>query len=47
MAVFVDYPTKWPEAFAIQDQKVDTVAKPFEHIICRYGIPEELLLMGV
>ena len=40
----MDYLTKWPEAFAIPDQKMETVAKLFvEKIICRHGIPEELL----
>ena len=44
VAVFMDYLTKWPEAFAIQDQKADTIARLFvEQIICRHGIPEELL----
>ena len=44
MAVFVDYFTKWPEAFAIPDQKAETIAKLFtEQIVCRHGIPKELL----
>ena len=44
VAVFMDYLTKWPEAFAIPDQKAETIAKLFvEQIICRHGIPEELL----
>ena len=44
VAVFMDYLTKWPEAFAIPDQKAETIAKLFvDHIICRHGIPEELL----
>ena len=43
-AVFMDYFTKWPEAFAIPDQKATTIAKLFvEQIICRHGVPEELL----
>ncbi len=44
VAVFMDYLTKWPEAFAILDQKAETIAKLFvESIVCRHGIPEELL----
>ena len=44
VAVFMDYFTKWPEAFAIPDQKAETIAKLFtEQIVCRHGIPEELL----
>ena len=44
VAVFMDYLTKWPEAFAIPDQKAETIAKLFvENIVCRHGIPEELL----
>ena len=41
VAVFMDYLTKWPEAFAIPDQKAETIAKLFvEQIVCRH---EELL----
>ena len=44
VAVFMDYLTKWPEAFAIPDQKAETIASLFiEHIVCRHGISEELL----
>ena len=44
VAVFMDYMTKWPEAFAIADQTAETIAKLFvEQIVCRHGIPEELL----
>ena len=42
--VAMDYFTKWPEARAIVDIKAETVAKfIYEEIICRHGIPEELL----
>ena len=42
--VFVDYFTKWPEAFAAPDQTAETIARLFvEKIVCRHGIPEELL----
>ena len=44
VVVFMDYLTKWFEAFAIPDQKAETIAKMFvENIVCRHGIPEELL----
>lgn len=40
----MDYLTKWPEAFAIPDQKAETIARLFvDHIVCQHGIPEELL----
>ena len=42
--VFMDYLTKWAEACAMPDQKTDTIARLLvEHVICRHGIPEELL----
>ena len=42
--VFMDYLTKWAEAFAIPDQRSETFARLFvDNIICRHGIPEELL----
>ena len=44
VVVFVDYLTKWPEAFAIPDQRAETIARLLcEQIICRHGIPEQLL----
>ena len=44
VVVFVDYFTKWPEAFALADQKMETVAKLFmKQIVCQHSIPEELL----
>ena len=40
----MDYLTTWSEAFAIPDQKAETIAPLFlEHIVCRHGLPEELL----
>ena len=40
----MDHLTKWPEAFTIPDQKAETIAKLFvKNIVCRHGIPEELL----
>ena len=42
--VFVDYLTKWPEVFAMQDQSALTIARLFvEEIVCRHGVPRELL----
>ena len=42
--IFVDYLTKWPEAFAIPDQTAETIARIFvEEIISRHGVPGKLL----
>ena len=38
--VFMDYFTKWVEAFPMSNQKAITIAK---HIVCRHGIPEQLI----
>ena len=44
VVVFLDYFTKWAEAFAVPDQRAETVAKLFvEQIVCRHGLPDELL----
>lgn len=44
VVVFVDYLTKWPEAFAVPDQKATTIARLLvEEVICLHGIPEQLL----
>ncbi len=42
--VFVDYATRWPEAFATPDMKATTVAELFvREILCRHGAPVCLL----
>ena len=42
--VFIDYLTKWVEAFAVPDQSALTIAKLLvEEIISRHGVPRELL----
>ena len=44
VVVFMDYLTKWVEAFPTPDQQATTIATLLiEHIICRHGVPEELL----
>ena len=44
IVVFLDYLTKWVEAFAVQDQSAETIARLLvEEIICRHGAPQELL----
>jgi len=44
VVVFMDYLTKWPEAYATSDQTAETIARLFvEQIVCRHGIPQELL----
>ena len=40
----VEYTTRWPEAFAVPDEKAITVAKIIcEHIVPRHGVPECLI----
>ena len=40
----LSYLTKWVEAFPTSDQQATTIANLLiEHIICRHGVPEELL----
>ena len=42
--VFVDFLTKWPEVFATPDQSALTIACLLvEQVICRHGVPAELL----
>ena len=42
--VFSDYFTRWPEAYAMEDQKAETIAQIFvEKIVYRYGVPKKLL----
>ena len=38
-----DYFTKWPEAYALKDQKAETVARALMDVIARHGIPQVLL----
>ena len=41
---FLDYLTKWVEAFAMPDQRAETIARLFvENVVCRHGVPEQLL----
>lgn len=42
--VFVDYLTKWPEAFPVPDQTAATIARLLiDEIISRHGVPAEVL----
>ena len=42
--VFVDYFTRWPEAFAVRTIDTATFVKCLtDGIVCRYGVPERLL----
>ena len=42
--VFIDYATRWPEAFACKDMKATTVAEIFiREILCRHGAPVKVL----
>ena len=43
--VFLDYLTKWVEAFPVTDQCAETVARLLvEEVICCHGAPERLLI---
>ena len=42
--VFMDYLTKWVEAYATEDQTSETIARLLvDNIVCRHGVPAELL----
>ena len=42
--VFMDYFTKWPEVFAVPNQRTETIARLLvECVISRHGVPELLL----
>ena len=44
VVVFMDYFTKWVEAFAVSDQQAQTIARLLvENIVCRRGVLQELL----
>ncbi len=44
VVVFMDYLTKWVEAFAIPDQTTETIARLLiDGVVCRHGVPQELL----
>ena len=44
IVVFVDYLTKWAEAYAVPDQTSETIARLLvDNVVCRHGVPEELL----
>ena len=41
---YIDYLTKWVEAFPIKDQKAETVARVLvDEVIYHHGAPERLL----
>ncbi|UYV71663.1 K02A2.6-like, partial [Cordylochernes scorpioides] len=43
LLVAMDYFTKWPEVYAIPNQKAATVARVLvDNLICRFGVPLEL-----
>lgn len=44
IVVFMDYLTKWVEAYAVPDQQAPTIARLLvDNVVCRHGVPEELL----
>ena len=44
LVVFLHYLAKWVEAYPVPDQQAETIAHLLvENIVCRHGVPEELL----
>ena len=44
VVVFVEYLTKWVEAYAVEDQTSETLARLLvDRVVCRHGVPAELL----
>ena len=44
VVVFMDYFTKWVEAYVVPDQQAQTIVRLLvENIVCRHGVPQELL----
>ena len=41
--VIQDYLTKWPEVYAVQDRKAETVAKCLLDLIWRHGVPSRII----
>ena len=42
--MFLDYLTKWVEAYPVPDQRTETIAQLLvENIVCRHSMPEEHL----
>ena len=41
--VIQDYLTKWPEVYAVQDRKAETVAKCLQDLIWRHGVPSRII----
>lgn len=43
VVVFLDYLTKWVEAFALPDQTSNSIARLLvDHVISLHGVPKEL-----
>ena len=44
VVVFLDYLTKWVEAFPLPDQTSASIARLLiDHVVCRHGVPKQLL----
>ena len=42
--VFIDYLTKWVEAYTKEDQTSEAIARLLvDNVVCRHGVPGELL----
>ena len=42
--VFAEYFTKWADAYAVEDQTSETIARLLvDNVVCRHGVPVKLL----
>ena len=42
--MFIDYMTKWVEAYAVSDQTSETIATLLiDNVVCRHGVPVKLI----
>ena len=44
VVAFIEYVTKWVEAYPVEDQTSETIARLLiDNVVCRHGVPNQLL----